>query len=245
MRARLLPRQDPGQDQGGARPPTVGDTLLVIQRVLAPPGALVQPRAPDDSMIATLLRAPDVVREGDSVRIAYTLTVWSAGRHEVVLPGAIVIGRDGQVDTLADSRVRLDVSSLLPADTPIETIAPQAARPWVPRADRTALPFLVTLPIVALLLLVAAWAWRRRGPALSPPVASPPATPDADRLGRWLAAGEVGLVVDHLMQPATDLPTGWREAVRELRFMPGADDRLAQLAREGLERHRPLGGGTS
>lgn len=243
MKARLLPAQEPARDQGGARSPLVGDTVLVIHRVLAPPGALVQPRAPGDSLIATLLRAPEVVREGDSVRIAYTLTVWSAGRHEVVLPGAIVIGMDGQVDTLADSRVRLDVTSLLPADIPIETIAPQAARPWVPRADRTELPFLVALPIVALLLLLAGWAWRRRGPVIPPPAAAPPAASDADRLSAWLAAGEAGLVVDHLMQHAAELPGGWQEAVREVRFTPGADARLAELAREGLARHHP-GGGT-
>jgi hypothetical protein len=165
--------QEHGRDQGGARLPTVGDTVVVIHRVLAPPGALVQPGAPRDSTIATLLRAPDVVREGDSVRIAYTLTVWSAGRHEVVLPGAIVVGIDGKVDTLADARIGLEVASLLPADTPIESIPPQAARPWVPRADRTELPFLVILPLVAALILLAGWLWRRRGPAIPPPPRDP------------------------------------------------------------------------
>lgn len=234
--------QEPGRDQGGARLPTVGDTVVVIHRVLAPPGALVQPGAPRDSTIATLLRAPDVVREGDSVRIAYTLTVWSAGRHEVVLPGAIVVGIDGKVDTLADARIGLEVASLLPADTPIESIPPQAARPWVPRADRTELPFLVILPLVAALILLAGWLWRRRGPAIPPPPAVPAPVPDPDRLAGWLVAGEAGLVVDHLLHDPAGLPAGWPAAVAEVRFTPGADSRLAELAREGLARHNAGGG---
>jgi len=224
------------QDQGGAQRPTVGDTVSVVHRIAAPPGALVQPRAPTDSSLATLLGPPEVSREGDSVRIAYTLSVWSAGRNQLVLPGAVVIRPDGSVDTLPDARVQLDVASVLPEGARPEAVTPQAARPWVPRADRTLLPMLVLVPIVCALLAVAAWGWRRRGP-LPPPVPLPtlPEVPVA-RLATWLEAGEAGMVVDHLMPRLADRPEAdaWREAVAAVRFTVESDAALAALARDGL-----------
>lgn len=224
------------QGQGGAQRPTVGDTVNVVQRIAAPPGALVQPRAPTDSSLATLLGPPEVSREGDSVRIGYTLSVWSAGRNELVLPGAILIRPDGTVDTLPDARVQLDVASVLPEGARPETVTPQNARPWVPRADRTMLPWLVLLPMVCALLALAAWGWRRRGP-LPPPHAAP-GMPDVSgaRLARWLEAGEAGMVVDHLMPRLADRAEAdaWRAAVAAVRFTADSDVALAALARDGL-----------
>lgn len=235
--------QAPAQAPAPAgRRPTVGDTITVVQRVAAPPGALVQPRPPVDTLIATWLAPPDVSREGDSVRIAATLTVWAAGRHDLELPGAILVTREGRVDTLPSARVRLEVASVLPADVRPETIPPQAARPWVPRADRTGLPFLVLLPIVLLLLAAAAWGWRRRGPA-PPPATRPRREPvPTARLEAWLARGEAALVVDHLAADLRDDPAAapWREAVAAVRFTPASGAALGDLAREGLARRADL-----
>jgi hypothetical protein len=224
------------QDQGGARRPTVGDTVNVVQRIAAPPGALVQPRSPTDSSLATLLGPPEVSREGDSVRIGYTLSVWAAGRSELVLPGAVVIRPDGRVDTMPDARVLLDVASVLPAGARPEAVTPQAARPWVPRADRTLLPALILLPIVCVFLALGAWAWRRRGP-IPPPIAPPEgARVPAERLAAWLTAGEAGLVVDHLMPRLAGRAEAdvWREAVAAVRFTAGGEAALADLARDGI-----------
>lgn len=224
------------QDQGRARRPTVGDTVNVVQRIAAPPGALVQPRSPSDSSLATLLGPPEVSREGDSVRIGYTLSVWAAGRTELILPGAVVIRPDGRADTLPDARVLLDVASVLPAGARPETVTPQAARPWVPRADRTLLPALVLLPMVCLLLALGAWVWRRRGP-IPPPIPAPAGVRvPADRLTVWLEAGEAGIVVDHLMPRLAGRPEAdaWREAVTAVRFTAGGEAALADLARDGM-----------
>lgn len=227
-----------GQEQGGASRPTVGDSIHVVQRIAAAPGALVQPRAPRDSTLATLLGPPEVSREGDSVRISYTLSVWAAGRNELVLPGAVVIRTDGRVDTLPDARVRLDVASVLPEGARPEAVTPQAARPWVPRADRTILPLLVLVPITLALCALGAWAWRRRGPI--PPPTLPSVVPEVPvaRLAAWLEAGEAGLVVDHLMPRLTGRAgtEAWRAAVDEVRFTAGSEGALAALAREGLAR---------
>lgn len=224
------------QAQGGGQRPTVGDTVQVVQRIAAPPGALVQPRGPADSSLATLLGPPEVSREGDSVRIGYTLSVWAAGRNELVLPGAVVIRVDGRVDTLPDARVLLDVASVLPEGARPEAVTPKAARPWVPRADRTLLPVLVLLPIVCAFLVLGAWAWRRRGPL--PPPSAPPglAHVPVERLAAWLDAGEGGLVVDHLGPRLDGRPeaAAWREAVAAVRFTAGSEAALVALARDGL-----------
>lgn len=217
--------------------PTVGDTLTVVHRVSAPYGALVQPRGPTDSLVATLVGVPRVEREGDSVRIAYTIAVWSPGDHQLTIPGALVIVPGGVVDTLPDATVQLHVASVLPANASPDTLTPQQARPWIPRAERTAVPFLVLLIPLLGLLGLAAWWWRRRGPEEAVVGPSPVSRAERlERLNHWLEAGEVTLVVDHLgeLVPGSDSGMAWREAVAGVRFAGGANARLRELAHEGL-----------
>ncbi|MES1259158.1 MAG: hypothetical protein ABUL71_01090, partial [Gemmatimonadota bacterium] len=160
--------------------PTVGDTVTIVRYVVARPGAVIDARPPADTSIATLIAPPVISREGDSVRIAYTVAVWAAGRSDLVLPGAVVVDLRGHVDTLADSHVPLDVASTLPAAKPAASLAPQAARPWLNRTDRSLQPFVV-LPILALLCVGGlAWWWRRRGPAPAPLAARPAVPPLTD-----------------------------------------------------------------
>lgn len=219
--------------QGG---PTVGDTLTVVHRVSAPYGALVQPRELTDSLVATLVGVPRVEREGDSVRIAYTIAVWSPGEHQLTIPGALVIIPGGTVDTLPDATVQLNVRSVLPEGAAPDTLTPQQARPWIPRAERTAAPFLALIPLL-ILFGVVAWWWRRRGPTEAPATIPPETRAEKlARLTRWLEAGEVILVIDHLGQlvPGTDDGMAWREAVAEVRFAGTAEARLRTLAGEGI-----------
>ena len=215
---------------------TVGDTFTVVHRVAVAPGSVVQPRPPADSSIATLMGAPTVSREGDSVRIAYAVAVWAPGRNELVLPGAIVVGVDGRIDTLPDARIMLDIASVLPDGQPIATVAPRAARPWVERNERSLLPLLVMLPIAAVLVFALHWQRRRRGPVPPPtPLPIAPAT-DTIRLAAWLDAGEVRIVADHLEHALTDVAAAaaWRERLRAVRFAPVDGAGLDALCREGL-----------
>jgi hypothetical protein len=229
----MMVRQQP---QSAA--PTVGDTLTVVHRVSVPAGALVQPRAPTDSLIATLVGAPVVQREGDSVRIAYTLAVWTPGRHELHLPGAVVLIPGGAVDTLPDATVPLQVASVLPVRVAAESLTPRALRPWIPQTERSAWPFVALLVPVLMLLGAVAWWYRRPGPWLPPSVSPAPDQGDTvrRRLAGWLAAGEVELTIDHLT-PLID-PTGageaWHAAVAEARFATGTRPRLVDLAAEGI-----------
>lgn len=217
---------------------TVGDTVTVVQRVALPSGALVQPRAPEDTLLATLVGVPDVSRDGDSVRIAYPLALWAPGTNELIIPGAVVLRSDGSVDTLADARVRLQVASVLPVDSATDSLLPQGASQWVLRSERSPLPFLVLmLPLLLLLTALGIW-WRRRGKPMPPTVINTPSR-DASlaRLSRWIDAGEPLLAIDHLMAilPESEPVNEWRDTVEALRFKPGDNPELMELARAGIE----------
>lgn len=222
---------------------TVGDTFTVVHRVAVAPGSVVQPRPPADSSIATLMGAATVSREGDSVRIAYTVAVWAPGRNELVLPGAIVVGANGQIDTLPDARVMLDIASVLPAGQAVSTVDPRAARPWVQRNERSLLPVAVLLPIALAVVAAMHWHRRRRGPV--PPHPAPIIAPlaDAARLAAWLDAGEARIVADHLELALADVPAAaaWRDRLTAVRFAPVDGAGLDALCREGLELLRGAG----
>lgn len=222
---------------------TVGDTFTVVHRVAVLPGSVVQPRPPADSSIATLMGAAQMSREGDSVRIAYTVAVWSPGRSELVLPGAIVVGANGTIDTLPDARIMLDIASVLPVGQPIATVDPRAARPWVERTERSLLPVIVLLPIALVVVAALHWQRRRRGPV--PPPAEAITTPptEATRLMAWLDAGEVQIVADHLESALADVgdAAAWREKLEAVRFAPADEAGLDALCRDGLDLLRASG----
>lgn len=215
---------------------TVGDTTTIVQRVLVPRGALVQPRTPTDSSLATLLGPPHVTREGDAVRIAFTVSLWAPGENTLVIPGAIVVRLDGRIDTLPDARVLLTVASVLPVGQRVGSVSPRQARPWVPRADRTLLPWAICLLLLLGVTALAWWRWRRRGPL---PAALPaPTVPPFDhaRVAAWVANGEARLALLHLEVALQDAPAAaaWSLRVAEVRYAPAAAEELAALSREGL-----------
>jgi hypothetical protein len=215
---------------------TVGDTFTVVHRIAVPAGSVVQPRAPVDTNLVTLLGTPTVAREGDSVRIAYSVAVWAPGRNELVIPGAVIVSGTGRIDTLPDARLPLDVATVLPRDQAAASIVPRAARPWVERGEVTWLPFVVLIPLT-LLIIAAVWWWRRRRGPL--PAAHPPrsaATADPARLQGWLEAGEVRLVLDHLEHALAGRASAasWHADVARVRFAPARGEELIELCRAGL-----------
>jgi hypothetical protein len=208
--------------QGGT--PTVGDTIWLARTVAVPAGHTLRPAdwRPDDPL--ELLGPPRVTERGDSTEIAYPVVVWRAGTQETEIPGPLLLGAGGGVDSLPAQRVTLQVASVLPLVPPDSALAPQPRAEFVPRGTRSVIPVLLALLAAALLLAPLHWWWRRRGPT-APPAPSP-ARPELP-LERWADAGESRAV-------AASVTAGLRAAIA-LR-VPSAhraldtDALLAQLA---------------
>ena len=219
--------------------PTVGDTVTVVRRFAASIGAVVDARAPTDSSIATLAAPAQIIREGDSIRIVYTLAVWAPGHSDLVLPGAIVVQPSGRVDTLADSHVPLEVASVLPASKSAAAIPPRAASPWLPRSYQSELPFAVLIPVALIVVAALQWRWRLRGPVVAPAVVGAgSAGLTSERVRAWLAAGEARLALDHveaLVRERAEFDE-WRGRADAVRFSPGADAAVASLVEEAWSR---------
>jgi hypothetical protein len=218
--------------------PTVGDTITIVRHIAAPPGAVVTAPSPTDSTVATLVAPPVITRDGDSVRIAYTVAVWASGHNDLALPGVIVVDMRGHVDTLADTRVSVDVASVLPTAKTPASIAPHPGRPWLASAERSYLPFAVLVPLAIMIAAAGIWWWRRPGPPV--PVAAPPVVPPLtrERIDLWLGAGEPRLALEHveaLTRSRAEFAE-WRARADGLRFAATADDQLAALVLEGWSR---------
>jgi hypothetical protein len=219
--------------------PTVGDTVTIVRWISAPAGAVIEARPPADSAIATLTAPPVLTREGDSVRVSYTLAVWVAGHNDLVLPGAIVVEPSGRVDTLADNHVALNVASVLPAAKSVAAITPKTARPWLSRSYRSELPFAVLLPAAIIGVVLLQWWWRRLGPAPAAMLPAPAPAPLTDaRVSAWVTAGEARLALDHIAWMIRDRAdfADWRQRAAAVRFAPGGDSTVAVLVAEAWSR---------
>src|SRR5919206_1224970 len=91
--------------QAGA--PTVGDTVWLRQMVALPPGNVVRAADWTPSDPVELLGHPRVVATGDSAEITYPVVIWRPGMHTIELPGPLLLGPGGTVDSLAGTRVKV------------------------------------------------------------------------------------------------------------------------------------------
>ncbi len=168
--------------------PTVGDTVWVGRTVRIPAGYTVRAGDWEPADPFQLLGRPRVVVSGDSARITYPLVIWRPGRHVVELPGALLLGPGGAVDSLPGQRTSLDVRSVLPqSDT---TLSPQPSASLVQRHVVTLAPMLGLWALTVVLLLPLHLWWRRRGKPTR--AATPAPRPEALEapLSRWADAGE-------------------------------------------------------
>jgi hypothetical protein len=168
--------------------PTVGDTIWLDRTVALRPGHVVRAADWEPADPVEVLGKPRVILTGDSARISYPVVVWQPGPHLIELPGPLLLGPGGTVDSLASERVRLAVRSVLPAVAAESLLPPQPRASLVPRQEVSLVP-LLTLWVVGLVLLVPLhlW-WRRRGKPM-PPVPTAAPIPDPP-LARWADAGE-------------------------------------------------------
>lgn len=174
--------------------PTVGDTVWLSRTVALPAGHVARALDWDPPDPIELLGRPRVVVTGDSVEIAYPVVVWRPGQHLITLPGPLLLGPGGTVDSLSGDRVRLDIGSVLP-DVPGDSVLPPQPRASLVARREVSLAPLAVLWTAALVVLLPLhlW-WRRRG---KPVGAAPRPQPVPDPpLERWADAGEYRAVAN-------------------------------------------------
>lgn len=171
--------------------PSVGDTIWVRRVVRVPAGATVRPPDWQPTGDVELLGRPELQVAGDSAVLRFPLVAWTAGRHSVRLPGAVLLGADGSIDSLPASTAEFTVRTVLP-DQPVEEIAIQPPATIVSRRTVNFLPLLVAALLAAGLIAPLQWWWRRRGKA-PPPEPVPAATPVP--VSDWAGAGEMRSVL--------------------------------------------------
>ena len=204
--------------------PTVGDTVWLGRTVRLPPGDVVRAAEWDPADPVELLGRPRVVVTGDSAQIAYPVVIWQPGPQVIELPGPLLLGAGGTVDSLAGERVRLEVKSVLPA-SPRDSIMPQPKAGLVNRSEVTLLPLVILwAAALAVLIPLHLW-WRRRGKAVRT-AALTAELPDPP-LARWADAGEYRAVAN---VAASRLRSAVAERVASAH--PGLDTQrlLAELA---------------
>jgi hypothetical protein len=219
-----LPAQVPG--------PTVGDTIWLSRTVALPPGHVVRASEWDPADPVELLGRPRVVLTGDSAEISYPVVIWQPGLQNIELPGPLLLGPGGSVDSLSGEQVRVEVGSVLPA-TNRDSLRPQPRASLVNRTEVTLLPLVILWGLaLAVLIPLQLW-WRRRGK----PVPSPAPMPDLPEppLARWADAGEYRAVAN---VAAARLRSAVAERVASAH--PGLDTQrlLAELA--AARPHWPL-----
>lgn len=176
--------QAPGQS-----PPTVGDTIWVGRTVAVPPGTTLRPADWDAPDPVERLGAPRVTARGDSADIAYPIVVWRTGTLAIEVPGPLLLGAGGRIDSLPPHPVTVRIGSVLPAVPADSALAPQPRADFVPRTSQSPVPLLILLAALLLLLAPVHWWWRRRGrPRLRPALPSPGLREPP--LDRWADAGE-------------------------------------------------------
>ena len=176
--------------------PTVGDTVWLSRTVRVPTGYVVRAAEWEPADPVELLGRGRVVLAGDSAQISYPVVLWRPGQHTIELPGPLLLGPGGTVDSVAGERVSLEVRSVLPPVPPDSSLVPQPRAALVSRRVVSLAPMgVLWLASLALLLPVHLW-WRRRGkPART---ATPAGRPDGldFPLARWADAGEYRAVAN-------------------------------------------------
>jgi hypothetical protein len=168
--------------------PTVGDTIWLERTVEVPPGAEIRAAHWEPDGDIGLLGRPVIRRVGSLVTIAYPAVAWTAGTHTVVVPGPVLIRRDGVTDSLPPEPRSIQVASVLPAGQPPDRIAVQPEVGVVNERVTSPWPVLLSLLIAGVLFTPLVWWWRRRGPSLGPPRSTPAAA--SVPTGEWAEAGE-------------------------------------------------------
>jgi hypothetical protein len=205
--------------------PTVGDTIWLTRSVAVPSGYVVRASDWDPADPVELLGRPRVVMTGDSARISYPAVVWRPGPQQIELPGPLLLGPGGKVDSLPGESVRVTVRSVLPPGVPDSAIPPQPRAALVTREETSLAPLAILWVAGLLALLPLHLWWRRRGKPV--PVAPPRAELTDPPLARWADDGEYRAVAN---VAAVRLRTALAQRVSAAHPALDTERLLAQLA---------------
>lgn len=176
--------------------PSVGDTVWLSRTVPVPAGYTVRAGDWEAADPIELLGRGRVVMTGDSAVISYPAVLWRPGQHTIELPGPLLLGPGGTVDSLAALRVSVEIRSVLPPVSPDSVLAPQPRASVVSRSVVSLAPLAVLwLAAVALLLPPHLW-WRRRGKPARTAAPAPRLEAPEPPLARWADAGEYRAVAN-------------------------------------------------
>ncbi|MEO8088792.1 MAG: hypothetical protein ABI703_00690 [Gemmatimonadales bacterium] len=176
--------------------PTVGDTVWLTRTVRVPAGYAVRATDWEPADPFELLGRGRMVMTGDSVRISYPVVVWRPGQHTIELPGPLLLGPGGSVDSLAAVGVNVEIRSVLPRVPQDSSLAPQPRAGIVTRRVTSLAPMAGLWLAAAILLLPLHLWWRRRGKPVR--TTGAPLRPEAPQapLARWADAGEYRAVAN-------------------------------------------------
>ena len=166
--------------------------MWLSRTVAVPPGYVVRAADWDATDPIEVLGRARVALAGDSARITYPVVLWHPGPQVIELPGPLLLGPGGSVDSLRGQTVRLEVRSVLPRMPP-DSIAPQPRAPSSRSGPQPGSLVLLWALCLALLLPLHIW-WRRRGKPTR--VVLPVPAPVDPPLNRWADAGEYRAVAN-------------------------------------------------
>ncbi|MEO5579604.1 MAG: hypothetical protein ABIR58_03030 [Gemmatimonadaceae bacterium] len=156
---------------------TVGQRFIVVIKVSAPAGALVDFPATTDSVAASptgveVIGKPLIQVASGSARpyhtAAYRMTAWDTGPQPLLL-GNVVVRINGQTGYVSLAGYRVNVRSVLPPDSALRV--PKPPREKILIQPLSEIPWLLFF-LALLLALIAYWLWqayrRRRDASLDP-----------------------------------------------------------------------------
>jgi hypothetical protein len=168
--------------------PTVGDTIWLSRSIAVPAKHVVRTADWDPADPVELLGRPQIVLTGDSARVTYAIVIWRPGSIAVDLPGPLLLGPGGSIDSLRPQRMTLTIKSVLPTGVPDSAIKPQPRASFVAQRVVSPLPLLVLWALSLILLVPLHLWWRQRGTVA--PLPTPTMPPVEPPLSRWADDGE-------------------------------------------------------
>ena len=207
--------------------PTVGDTIRLERRIPASPGWRVRATKLDLLPLIEPLADPAVLRAEGGWVVRYAVVGWEPGAYRHAMPPLMLLGPDGQVDSLPGDTAIFALRSVM-GDSAAAAVAQPALLPLRPE-HRDPLPVSLSLA-AALGALFAGLSWRQRRPRRVELLLHVPVEPEVPD-ERWVAAGEPRAVAAR---------TAGRLRAELARAIPAAHAALSTAeCLAALERERP------